>query len=143
MPGLPDLPGRGDDDGSDAPLPEEGDPVVLLDTELDDGKLWLVLANPGERTAFEVKVDFAGPLKGLGGDVDLTEKRIFRGLPLLRPGSSIRILVDTAHQLFTPEDEDRETRFQARVSWRSRHGDAFAQTFRHDLRIWEDLGEVD
>lgn len=126
--------------GEPAALPEADDPVVLLDTELDDGKLFLVLANPGRRTAFEVKVDFAGPLMGLGGEHDLTEKRLFRGLPLLRPGREIRIFVDGARQLFA---RDQETAFQARVSWRSRHGDPFAQTFRHDLALWEDLGEVD
>lgn len=113
--------------------------MVLLDTELDEGKLWLVLANPGDRTAFEVRVDFAGPLEGLGGEHDLTEKKIFRGLPMLRPRSRIRIFVDVARQLFA---RDQETAFQARVSWRSRRGEPFAQTFRHDLALWEDFDEV-
>ena len=133
-------PGAGKGGGVEpAPLPEEGDPVVLLDTELDDGELFLVLANPGRRTAFEVKVDFAGPLEGMGGEEDLTRKRLFRGLPLLRPGREIRILVDAARRLYA---RDQDTAFQARVSWRSRHGDPFAQTFRHDLALWKDLDET-
>lgn len=136
----PGRPGSGREEGAEkASLPGDGDPVVLLDTELDDGKLWLVLANPGERTAFEVKVDFAGALKGPGGEEDLTRKKVFRGLPLLRPGREIRIFVDVARQLFA---RDQDTAFQARVSWRSRAGKPFGQTFRHDLAIWEDLGEV-
>lgn len=139
-PGDLPIPGRGDgDDDEQAPLPGEDDPVVLLDTELDDGKLWIVLANPGDRTAFEVRVDFAGSLKGPGGEGDLTEKRLFRGLPLLRPRSRIRVFVDVARRRFAGEEE---TAFQARVSWRSRRGEPFAQTFRHDLALWEDFDEV-
>jgi hypothetical protein len=124
--------------GDDRP-PSAGAAEVLLDVELTDGSLWLVLANPSDQTAFDVSVTFQAPLMGVGGDRDITQMRIFRRLPLLRPRREIRIFVDVARSLFARR---QPTRLEARVSWRSRAGERFAQTFKHDLAVWEDFGEV-
>lgn len=107
--------------------------------ELADAKLWLVLANDSERPAFDVIVEFEEPLSGPGGEVDLTELAIFGGLPLLRPGREIRILVDVALHFFAREEA---TALRARVTWESRRGERFGQEFHHDLKVWKDFGDV-
>jgi hypothetical protein len=124
--------------GDDRP-PSVAAPEVLLDVELTDGSLWLVLANPSAQAAFDVSATFRGPLLGVGGERDITEMRLFRMLPLLRPRREIRIFVDVARSFFARRPP---TRLQARVSWRSGEGARFARVFTHDLAIWEDFGEI-
>jgi hypothetical protein len=119
--------------------PAAGAAEVLLDVELTDGSLWLVLANASDLTAFDVAVAFRGPLMGVGGERDITEMRLFRRLPLLRPRREIRVFVDVARSFFARR---QPTRLEARVSWRSRAGDRVSRTFTHDLAIWEDFGEI-
>ena len=43
---------------------------VILDLEFEDGLLFLVLENIGFRPAHAVRVRFAEPLRGLGGEDD-------------------------------------------------------------------------
>jgi hypothetical protein len=119
--------------------PEPGDPEVLLDVECVDGRLYLVLANVGEATAFDVRVEFKRPLPGVGGEVDIAALRVFRGLPLLRPGRELRVFVDTASALL----QRKQSRIlRAQVSYDSRYKRGLGERFRHDLRIWQDFGEV-
>ena len=120
-------------------LPVPGDAEVLLDVELAQGALWLVLANPSDQTAFNVSVVFRNPLMGIGGERDIAQMGVFRKLPMLRPKREIRVLVDVAHHLFARR---QSTRVEARVDWQSRAGERFSQTFKHDLAVWKDFGEV-
>jgi hypothetical protein len=83
-----------------APLPGPDDPAVLLDVELDHGKLWLVLANDSDEPAFRVRVEFDAPLLGVGGELDVARLEVFGGLPLLRSGREILIYVDVALHFF-------------------------------------------
>lgn len=119
--------------------PGPGDPEVLLDVECEQGCLYLVLANVGPVTAFDVSVEFRAPLPGIGGEVDVTELAIFRGLPLLRPGKEVRVFVDTARELLARRQPKRVL---ARVVYRTRTRRWLAESFRHDLRIWRDWGEA-
>ena len=119
--------------------PEPGDPEVLLDVECLAGQLFLVLANVGCATAFDVKVEFKRPLWGVGGEVDVAGLRIFRRLPLLRPGKEVRVFVDTARELL---QRKQPKIVRARVVYRSRSERWLGESFRHDLRIWKDFGEV-
>jgi hypothetical protein len=112
---------------------------VLLDVELADGSLWLVLANPSDQTAFDVSVAFRGPLMGVGGERDITAMQVFRRLPLLRPRREIRVFVDVARHFYARRPP---TGVEARVSWHSRAGERYSQTFTHDLAVWEDFGEI-
>ena len=72
--------------------PGPGDPEVLLDVEHDRGCLFLVLANVGPATAFDVRVTFDKPLLGAGGAVDIGPSRSFASCRFLRPGKEIRDL---------------------------------------------------
>jgi hypothetical protein len=123
---------------ADRPAPP-GAAEALLDVELTDGSLWLVLANPSDQTAYDVSVAFQQPLIGVGGDRDVTEMRVFRALPLLRPRREIRVFVDVAREFYARR---QPTRIEARVSWRSGAGERFSRVFEHDLAVWEDFGEI-
>jgi len=112
---------------------------VLLDVQLDGGKLWLVLANDSDQPAFRISVDFERPLYGAGGTLDLTDLPIFHDLGLLRRGREVRMFIDVAKHFFVREED---TALCAHVSWESREGRPFAQEFRHDLGVWKDFGEI-
>lgn len=111
---------------------------MVLDVELEDGALWLVLANDSQWPAFDVTAEFEAPLLGVGGEVDVADLEVFGGLPLLRPGRELRVFVDVALRFFAREEP---TSIRARVSWESRQGERFAQEFHHDLAVWKDFGE--
>ena len=119
--------------------PGPGDPEVLLDVVCEQGLLYLVLANDGQATAFEVSVTFKHPLRGVGGEVDITAGRLFRRLPLLRAGHEVRVFVDTSREL---QARRQRKIVQATVHFRDRRGRRFQETVRHDLRIWADFGEI-
>lgn len=120
--------------------PRPGEPEVLLDVEFADERLYLVLANVGAATAFDVSVTFQRPLRGVGGEVVVSDLRIFRHLPLLRPGKEIRVFLDTRAELFSRKRESR--RIHARVIYRSRTERWLGEVFEHDLRVWQDWGAV-
>ncbi len=112
---------------------------VVLDVELDDGVVYLVLANAGPVVARDVAVRFDRPLLGIGGEVDVAKLPIFQRLPLLRRGRDVRIPLDTASLLYARE-EPRV--FEAVVTWRDADGERRKDAFRHDLAIWRDVGEI-
>jgi hypothetical protein len=122
-----------------ATRPGRGDPEVLLDVVCEQGLLYLVLANDGPATAFEVSVVFAHPLLGVGGEVDIAASRLFRRLPLLRAGHEVRVFIDTSREL---QARRQRKIVRATVHYRDRRGRRFQETVRHDLRIWGDFGEI-
>ena len=73
---------------------------------------------------------------GVGGDRDITAMRVFRMLPMLRARREIRVFVDVARSFFARR---QPTSVEARVSWRSRTGQRYSETFAHDLAVWEDF----
>lgn len=119
--------------------PKSGEPEVLLDVELANERFYLVLANVGPAVAFDVSVEFQKPLLGVGGDVVVSEMRLFRHLPMLRPGAELRVFVDTRRELLARRQGKIVV---ARVVYRSRTERWLGESFRHDLRIWADWGEA-
>lgn len=115
--------------------PGPDDPEVLLDVVYDRGCLFLVLANDGAATAFDVRVSFAKPLLGAGGAIDLAQLALFRALPLLRAGQEIRVFLDVASDLLGRKGA-RQVR--AHVTYRSRARKRLGEVFNHDLRMWRD-----
>ena len=119
--------------------PGPGDPEVLLDVECVEERLYLVLANVGPATAFRVRVDFQRPLVGVGGEVVVSDQRIFRMLPMLRPGKEIRLFIDARDALL----KRRQAKvIVATVVYHSRTKRWLGERFRHDLRMWDDWGAV-
>ena len=119
--------------------PGPSDPEVLLDVELVDEKLYLVLVNAGPVTAFDVVVEFQKPLFGVGGEVVISEMKLFRHLPMLRPGKELRVFIDTRRELLARRQGKIVT---ARLVYRSRTERWLGEVFRHDLRSWSDWGEA-
>jgi hypothetical protein len=124
--------------GRTAP-PGAGDPEVLLDIEYDRGCLFLVLANVGPATAFDVRVTFEKPLLGAGGCVDVTALGAFGLTPILRPGKEIRVFVDVARELLGRRGSKQ---VRAHVTYQTRARTRLGEVFAHDLRIWRDWPEV-
>jgi hypothetical protein len=119
--------------------PRPGEPEVLLDVECVDERLYLVLVNVGPATAFQVRVAFRRPLIGVGGEVVVSDQRVFRLLPMLRPAQEIRVFIDTRSALL----KRRQAKIvQATVTYRARGGRRLSEVFRHDLRMWDDWGAV-
>ena len=120
--------------------PENGRPSreadVILDLELEDGLLFLVLENIGARPAHAVRVRFAEPLRGLGGEKRIDRLRIFRRLELLGPWRRIPIFLDRAALFFA---RDEPTAFEARIAWRTDEGERRSRTVRHDLDAYRDF----
>ena len=59
---------------------------MILDFEFEDGLFFLVLENIGARPAHAVRVRFAEPLRGLGGQKRIDRLRIFERLELSHEG---------------------------------------------------------
>lgn len=109
---------------------------VILDVEFEDGLLFLVLENIGRRPAHSVRVRFAGPLHGLGGEKRIDRLQIFRRLELLPPRRRIRIFLDRAALLFAREEQ---TELEARITWRTDDDGRGSRTVRHDLAAYRDF----
>jgi hypothetical protein len=114
--------------------PREAD--VILDVEFEDGLLFLVLENIGFRPAHAVRVRFAAPLRGLGGETRIDRLRIFRQLELLAPRRRIRVFLDRSSLFFAREEP---TELEVRVGWRTDDGARRSRTIRHDLDAYRDF----
>ena len=117
---------------------EENGPAadVVLDVELEDGLLFLVLANLGAGAAHAVRVRFDEPLRGLGGERRIDRLRVFRSLEFLPPGRRIRVLLDRAALFFA---RGEPTAFSARVGWREDDDRRGSRVIHHDLDAYRDF----
>lgn len=109
---------------------------VILDLEFEDGLFFLVLENIGARPAHAVRVRFAEPLRGLGGQKRIDRLRIFQRLELLGPRRRIRIFLDRAALFFA---RDEPAALEARIAWRTDEGERRSRTVRHDLDAYRDF----
>jgi hypothetical protein len=85
-----------------------------------------------------VRVTFSRPLKGVGGEVRLSELAIFKGLGVLRPGRELRVFWDSTTRLLQAE---RPVAFEAAVAWEDVGGRAYVARYRHDLAVFRELPE--
>ena len=109
---------------------------MILDLVFEDGLLFLVLENIGFRPAHAVRVRFAEPLRGLGGEKRIDRLQIFRRLELLGPRRPIRIFLDRSALFFAREEQ---TRLEARIAWRTDEGRRGSRTVHHDLDAYRDF----
>lgn len=121
-------------------LPDGKGPDVLLDVDYEDGRIFLVLKNIGGEPAFDVEVRFSSALRGVGGERVVSEARVFQRLRMLRPDKELRVFLDLAHLLFRRR---KQNRFRAQVRYRDRRKRPFAETFRHDLDVYRDWGDIE
>ena len=121
-------------------MPREDDerprPDVVLDVEFDQGLLWLVVANIGERPALAAQVRFDKPFRGLDGSVEVSALRLFRRIEFLPPGKEIRTLLDASSAYFARKEP---TKLAATIAFRDDAGQGFERRVVHDLSIYRDI----
>jgi hypothetical protein len=110
-----------------------------LDVVFEDGLLFLVVANIGERPALAVACKFDQPFRGLGGTQDMGRLPLFRRIEVLVPGREIRTLLDSSAAYFRRKEPTKLTAF---LTWRSEEGERFERRVMHDLRIYRDVAYV-
>ena len=114
-------------------------PEVIVDFTCRDGILFVVLKNIGARSAYRVTTRFDKPFSGLGGRKPIAELRLFRRLDFMPPGKEFSQLVDPIATYMRRREPARLT---ATIAYRDREGARFEDVITHDLRIYQDLGEV-
>ncbi len=114
-------------------------PDVVLDVEFDQGLLWLVVANIGERPALAAQVRFEKPFRGLGGSIEVSALRLFRRIEFLPPGKEIRTLLDASAAYFARKEP---TKLAATIVFRDDAGQGYERRVVHDLAIYRDIAYV-
>jgi hypothetical protein len=115
------------------PSPPSQPAEVVLDLDVEHGRVHLVLANCGKAVATEIVVEFSRALIGVDG-LDVSGLPVFKRLGVLRPGRVLRIFWDTAPALFG--NGDRGGAFVATVSWDERGRPRQRIAYRHDPSIY-------
>lgn len=111
-------------------------PEMILDFEFEDGALFILLRNIGERPACHVRTVLEPPIRGLGGNQQLGELPLFRGIPFFAPDKQIRFLLDSSALYFS---RGEPTQLTARISYSDDKGKKFETVIRHDLEIYRSL----
>ena len=114
-------------------------PEVIVDFTCREGILFVVLKNIGARSAYRVTTRFDKPFSGLGGHKAIASLRLFRRLDFMPPGKEFTQLVDP---IATYMRRREPVRLTATIAYRDREGARFEDVITHDLRIYQDLGEV-
>jgi hypothetical protein len=107
---------------------------VVLDVEVDRGRVHLVLANCGDAAATDVVVEFSRPLAAADSGLPVSELPVFRRLGVLRPGRTLRVFWNSAPVLLGGNDEAEP--FVAIVAWSERARGRQRETYHHDLSIY-------
>ena len=116
-----------------APSPPSRSAEVVLDLEVEQGRVHLVLANCGDAAATTIVVKFSRALAGVDS-LDVSDLPVFKGLGVLRPGCALRIFWDAAPALFAKGGQDRP--FVATVSWDERGRTRQKVAYHHDPSIY-------
>ncbi len=114
-------------------------PDVVVDFELREGCFFVSVRNIGRAPARSVRVEFAPPFTGLGGEKEVTKLPLFHDLTYLAPGRRIETFVDTSVSYFLRE---QPTRMKVIVHYRDRQGHEYMDRFEHNLEIYRDLGYI-
>ena len=118
---------------------EEREFDVSVDFVFEDGLLYAVVANIGERPALKVSCRFEPAFHGLGGSVEVSRLPLFRNIEYLAPGREIRTLVDSSAAYFARKEP---TKLEIAVTYRDEDGARRQATIAHDLGIYRDLAYV-
>ena len=118
---------------------EEREFHVSVDFVFEDGLLYAVVANIGERPALKVSCRFEPAFHGLGGSVEVSRLPLFRNIEYLAPGKEIRTLVDSSAAYFARKEP---TKLEIAVTYRDEDGARRQATIAHDLGIYRDLAYV-
>jgi hypothetical protein len=116
----------------DAAAPDDG---VVVDVVVEDGVLYLELANLADRPALKVACSFDPPLvDALGRDV--SELRVFRHVEFLGPGRRVRTLLDSVPGYFA---RNAATSIAVVVEYERPGERRSATRVAHDLELYREL----
>jgi hypothetical protein len=116
----------------DAAGPDDG---VVVDVVLEDGVLFLELANLADRPALNVTCSFEPPLIDVQGR-DVSELRVFRRVEFLGPGRRVRTLLDSVPGYFGRKAAARVT---VGVEYERPGEPRRATKVAHDLELYREL----
>jgi hypothetical protein len=111
-------------------------PEIILDFEFEDGALFILLRNIGERPACQVRTTFEPPICGLGGRQKLAELPLFREVTFFAPGKQIKHLLDSSALYFS---RGEPTRVKAHITYSDDKDREFKTVIHHDLEIYRSL----
>jgi hypothetical protein len=115
--------------------PAQADDGVVVDVVLEDGVLYLELANLANRPALGVTCSFDPPLVDVQGR-DVSELRLFRNVEFLGPGRRLRTLLDSVPGYF---GRRAPTRTVVTVEYQRPGERRRATTVTHDLELYREL----
>jgi hypothetical protein len=111
------------------------DDGVVVDVVLEDGVLYLELANLSDRPALNVACSFEPPLVDVQGR-EVSELRVFRRVEFLGPQRRLRTLLDSVPGYFSRKGASR---FTVAVQY-ERPGAARSELkVTHDLDLYREL----
>jgi hypothetical protein len=116
----------------DAAAPDDG---VVVDVLVEDGVLYLELANLADRPALNVACSFDPPLVDVQGR-DVSELRLFRHVEFLGPRRRVRTLLDTVPGYFA---RDAATSVAVVVEYERPGARRSATKVAHDLELYREL----
>jgi hypothetical protein len=116
----------------DAAAPDDG---VVVDVVIEDGVLYLELANLADRPARNVACSFDPPLVDAIGR-EVSELRLFRRVEFLGPGRRVRTLLDSVPGYFA---RDAATTFAVVVEYERPGAPRSATRVAHDLELYGEL----
>jgi hypothetical protein len=112
---------------------------VIVDFVIEEGVLYVTVANIGERPALKVSCRFEPGFRGLGGSVEISRLPLFRNIEYLAPRKEIRTLVDSSAAYFARKEP---TKLQVAITYRDESGTRRQAAIKHDLGIYRDLAYV-
>ncbi len=114
-------------------------PEVIVDFICENGLLFVALQSISDRPAYDVRVAFDKPFRGMGGEQEVSALRMFQHTPFLGPRRCIRTFLDTTAAYFRREEP---TSIAATVTYKDFAQREYAHTIEHDLAIYADLSFV-
>ena len=121
----------------DSPSSPVRRPEIIVDFLADQALLYVVLKNIGTRSAYRVITNFDKSFRGLGGKKCISTLQLFQHLLFIPPGKEFVQLVDSLGAYFGRREPSR---LSAKITYKDREGQEFADVISHDLRIYRDLG---
>jgi hypothetical protein len=113
------------------------DDGVVVDVVLEDGVLYLELANLADRPALNVECSFDPPIVDVQ-DRDVSELRLFRHVEFLGPRRRLRTLLDSVAGHFA---RDGATRVAVVVEYERPGSARTATKVTHDLELYRELAD--
>ena len=109
---------------------------VIVDFVYNNGLLYAIIKNLGERPAFGVSVSFDCRITGAGGTKEISALPLFKNIEFLAPHREIGTLVDKCSSYFRRGQPEKIT---LTVTYTDVAGKQKSGIIRHDIGIYREL----